>query len=115
MRRLIAIAVVAIGSLASGSTTFAQGYISVGPPVYIGSPVTTYYSSSYVAPYSTYVAPYSYYSVRSGPARIYEGYGTNDFPFYGQPYGNPSDPWSWQSLSGATVRDLSRYYYPPVR
>ena len=33
------------------------------------------------------------------PARYYVGYGDNDFPFYGKPYGHPSTPWTWSTLA----------------
>ena len=44
--------------------------------------------------------PYSYYAAFPNPAREYVGYGFNDFPFYGDPYGKPTDRWSWQYMSG---------------
>jgi hypothetical protein len=64
------------------------------------------YSSGYVPPYSYYVLP------ASVPSRIYVG--PPDFPFYGRPYGHPTDRWSWQYM-GNLYRDvLARYYYPPL-
>jgi hypothetical protein len=57
--------------------------------------------------------PYSYYAAYPDFAREYVGYGSNDFPFYGRPYGSPSDRWSWWNLRGDS--GLARYYYPPVR
>jgi hypothetical protein len=45
--------------------------------------------------------PYSYWAAFPNPAREYVGYGFNDFPFYGDPYGKPTDRWSWQYMSGA--------------
>jgi hypothetical protein len=45
------------------------------------------------------VPPYSYWANYPFPARAYVGYGNNDFPFYGRPYGSPSDPWSWPAMS----------------
>ena len=40
----------------------------------------------------TFVPPYSYQVVAPPwPARHYQGYGTNDFPFYGKTYGRPYD------------------------
>ena len=61
--------------------------------------------------------PYSYYAaIPPNPARIYVGYGANDAPFYGRPYGYPSDRWSWQALSSVPYGGvLNRYYYAPVR
>jgi hypothetical protein len=42
------------------------------------------------------------------------GYGSNDFPFYGKPYGYPYDAWTWLYLSGGSYGSLARYYYPPL-
>ncbi len=64
--------------------------------------------NTYVAPYSYYLAPYRL------PARIYNGFGVNDFPFYGHPYGHPYDPWNWYTISAYPDQRLFRYYYPPV-
>src|SRR5690242_12194486 len=52
------------------------------------------------APY--YMPSYSYWTAAyyGFPPRIYAGYGYNDFPYYGQPYGSPSDPWSWPAMAG---------------
>jgi len=62
------------------------------------------------------VMPYSYWVTAPSPARIYAGYGAIDqFPFYGRPYGNPSDRWSWYNLGGGDSRYLAKYYYPPLR
>jgi len=58
---------------------------------------------------------YSYYMAPSQPARVYVGYGANDYPFYGSPYGSPSDRWSWEAMSNHPYSALDRYYYPPVR
>jgi hypothetical protein len=59
-------------------------------------------AGQYVPMYDYYSAPYPL------PARFYMGYGRNDFPFYGQTYGHPYEPWTWAGLS--------RYpAYPPVR
>jgi len=59
---------------------------------------------------------YSYYAVpnRVGPARGYVGFGQSDFPFYGQPYGHPYDPWTWPYMAN-NGRGLARYYDPPVK
>lgn len=89
-----------VGAPASYTTT-------VVAPAYVGG-ATVSYSSNYIAPYSYYAAfPY--------PARGYVGYGTNDFPFYGNPYGYPYDRWTWANLSASPYGGLARYYYPPVR
>jgi hypothetical protein len=101
--------------LGAASRAGAQGMVS--------NPASTSYSSFYWVPAhydagalgKTYVAPYNYYLAPYGlPARQYVGFGTNDFPFYGQPYGNPSGPWSWPFLGTYPDPRLIRYYYPPV-
>jgi hypothetical protein len=63
---------------------------------------------------ATFYPPYSYWAAAPHPARLYVGYGTNDFPFHGRPYGYPYDAWSWTYL-GDAQRGLARYYYPPLR
>lgn len=106
----------------TASTADAQVFgrrIVVGTPMVVSDPFPGYavvpaapYADvpppGYIAPYSYYAAPYPY------PARFYVGYGRN-FPFYGTPYGHPSDRWSWSSLSGYPNPALACYYYPPVR
>ncbi len=67
---------------------------------------------------STPTAPlyhYSYYVSPPYQARTYQGYGNNDFPFYGVPYGHPYDPWTWPYMSGSYTGGLARYYDPPVK
>lgn len=80
---------------------------SVGP-AYVGA---TYAGFSFVAPASGYL-PYSYYAALPFPARGYVGYGNNDFPFYGRPYGAPSDPWTWTSMSRTYYATRGVYGYP---
>jgi hypothetical protein len=62
---------------------------------------------SYFPSYSYWTAAYYGY-----PARIYIGLGSpaNDFPYFGQPYGSPSDPWSWPAMSGYPNGVPTRYY-----
>ena len=60
------------------------------------------------------VYTYSYYSRSTLPARTYVGYGDNDFPFHGVPYGHTYDPWTWQYMAEPTA-GLARYYDPPVK
>lgn len=121
-------------SLGYSFANYSNGYYA-GP----AAPAAGYsYSSGYgpsgmvypttinsVAPYGritvasvngTYVPPYSY-TVVGHPyyARHYEGYGNDDFPFYGRIYGRPYDAWSWPYLSGGYYNALARYYYPPVQ
>ncbi|WP_406694926.1 hypothetical protein V5E97_28180 [Singulisphaera sp. Ch08] len=109
MKTSIAALAVAAFSLGLGSRAQAQSVVYQGTwgtvPVVAGP--------TFANPF--YVPPYSYYAAFPGPARGYEGYGTNDFPFYGQPYGGPSDRWSWSAMSTDRFGGLARYYYPPVR
>ena len=70
---------------------------------------TVTYSSGYSVPTYSYYASYPY------PARQYVGFGQNDFPFYGKPYGRPYDPWTWSAMNEDPYESLARYYYPPVR
>jgi hypothetical protein len=68
-------------------------------PITIAGPSAGYvspYPGYYMPPYSYYAAPYPWL------ARQYVGYGNDGFPFYGRPYGSPSDRWSWAYLSGWT-------------
>ena len=58
---------------------------------------------------------YSYYMRSDLPARTYVGYGDNDFPFHGTPYGHPYDQWTFSTLSGTYGQGLARYYDPPVK
>jgi hypothetical protein len=62
-----------------------------------------------------YVPPYSYYAAFPLPARGYVGLGSNDFPFYGKPYGHVYDAWTWTYMISDPYRGLARYYYPPLR
>jgi hypothetical protein len=64
---------------------------------------------------TTYVPPYSYYVVPNPYAtRYYSGYGNNDFPFYGKPYGRPTDAWTWPYMSHGYYNQMARYYSPPL-
>ena len=65
-------------------------------------------NGTYVPPYNYTVVGHPYY------ARHYEGFGRDDFPFYGRIYGRPYDAWSWTYLSGGYYNALARYYYPPL-
>jgi hypothetical protein len=110
------VSIPALPPISAPAVVAAPTVVSVpaSAPVLASAPVV--YSSSYVAPYSSsYVPPYSYYAADPYPARIYVGYGSNDFPFYGQPYGYPTDKWSWAAMSTGRFGGLARYYYPPVR
>ena len=67
-------------------------------------------------PSATYTnAPsYSYWTAAyyGYPPRIYVGFGSesNDFPYYGRPYGSPSDPWSWPAMAGYSSGVPTRFY-----
>ncbi len=67
------------------------------------------------APATTAYPYYSYYAAYPRPARGYVGYGDDGFPFRGQAYGHPYDPWSWPYMSGGNASVLARYYDPPVK
>jgi hypothetical protein len=59
----------------------------------------------------TYYPSYSYWTAAyyGYPPRVYVGYGSNDFPYYGRPYGSPSDPWSWPAMAGYYSAVPTRY------
>lgn len=113
--RLAFLVVVIAGSSARMSR--AQNFVYTGPPTiggYVnvlppgGFPVPSY-GVPRVINGGTYLPMYDYYSAPYPlPARLYHGYGENNFPFYGQTYGHPYEPWTWAGLS--------RYpAYPPLR
>jgi hypothetical protein len=81
-----------------GTMSYARGYSS---PATAGQPTRSY--------------SYSYYTLSPLPARTYVPYATNDFSFYGVPYGHPYDPWTWPMMSGYSATGLARYYDPPVK
>ena len=64
---------------------------------------------------STRIYSYSYYTRSPLPARTYVGYGPEDFPFQGTPYGHPYDAYSWSAMAGSNNSALARYYDPPVK
>jgi hypothetical protein len=81
---------------------------------------TTTYSSFYgptsaAQPQPARTYTYSYYSLSPLPARTYVGYGDDQFPYQGRPYGHSYDPWTWSTLSGSYGNGLARYYDPPVK
>jgi hypothetical protein len=95
------------------SGTIGATQVNYGAPYAVWTSVAAYGPSAAWS-FRTPVLPYSYYAAFPNAPRIYVGYGANDFPFYGQPYGNPSDRWSWAYMTNGS-RGLDRYYYPPVR
>src|SRR3954468_2287517 len=95
MKPLIAALVVAIAPFVLVPKAGAQVVVQPGPwASYHGADPTWAWSYPESA-----VPPYSYWANYPFPARGYVGYGNNDFPFYGTPYGSPSDPWSWPAMS----------------
>jgi hypothetical protein len=93
---------------ASG-TAFTQA-----APSSTSAPSVATYSSPMAQPAPSRIYSYSYYASPQ-PARTYVGYGADDFPFYGVPYGHPYDPWTWPYMTGSYNRGLARYYDPPVK
>ena len=82
----------------------------ISAPAGLTAPVVTAF------PAQGNVLPYSYWVAAPNPSRVYVEYGSVDqFPFYGRPYGNPGDRWSWYYMGGGNSRYLARYYYPPLR
>src|SRR5262249_50263523 len=121
MKTLVASLVVA-AALVFGQSARAQITVTRGAwysPAVTSTPMggATFVTPAYGATYyyaRGYIPPYSYWAAYPYPARTYVGYGTNDFPFYGRPYGHPYDAWSWTYM-GDPYRGLAKYYYPPVR
>lgn len=109
MKTWFAAAAVTALTLGASLRAEAQGVVAVeprAPLTWISVP--TYYSSAYVP-------PYSYYAALPAPARGYVPYGSQDqFPFYGNPYGHPYDPWTWSYIGGGYQAYMARYFYPPV-
>ena len=88
-------------------TPIVTGEVSMSTPISTLAPVVTSF------PARQQVLPYSYWVLAPNPSRVYVDYGEIDrFPFYGRPYGNPSDRWSWYYLGGGDSRYLAKYYYP---
>jgi hypothetical protein len=125
MKILLSTLVVTL-ALACVPSADAQGIVSGRPGVSTSYTSPTVYARSVTAPAynggatvtysSAYIPPYSYYAAFPFPARGYVGYGPSDqFPFYGNPYGYPYDRWTWANLSASPFGGLARYYYAPVR
>src|SRR4051794_35983345 len=96
MKTLIATLVVAAAAIVLAPEARAQAGAMVQP-----SPWESYHGAAPTWPWSypeSIVPPYSYWAAYPFPARAYVAYGNNDFPFYGTPYGSPSDPWSWPAM-----------------
>jgi hypothetical protein len=80
----------------------AQVATPYGSWTYSGGAST--YTPIYMPSYSYWTAAYYGY-----PPRVYSGYGSNDFPYYGRAYGSPSDPWSWPAMAGYSYAVPTRY------
>jgi hypothetical protein len=107
-------------SRADAQVVITRGYSVVRPAPVAVAPtlvpsVATYGVISRPTVGTSYIPPYSYYVVPNPyPKRYYSGYGNNDFPFYGRPYGRPYDAWTWPYLSGGYDKGMARYFYPPL-
>ena len=108
MRTLIVTLAIAVGSLRALK---AGAQVVIAEEPWEATPVAVR------ATYPTsYIVPYSYYAAIPFPARGYVGADDDEFPYFGRPYGSPSDPWTWPYLSESYYYGvLARYYYPPVR
>jgi hypothetical protein len=100
-----ALAVLTLSLILTASPARAQYVVLPGP----GGYETTIPAATYTnfPSYSYWTAAYYGY-----PPRIYVGLGSsaNDFPYYGRPYGSPSDPWSWPAMAGYASGVPTRYY-----
>ena len=99
---------VASAGLCLAGSVRAQSFVYVGPrtvgPNVVVLPQRGYAIASYGTPRvisgGTYYPMYGYPSAPYPmPARLYSGYGSNDFAFHGQPYGHAWEPWGWEALS----------------
>ncbi len=95
-------------TLGFGASARAQSFVYVGPATVAPNvrvlPQQRYAIPSYGTPRvisgGTYLPSYGYPSAPYPlPARLYSGYGSNDFAFQGRPYGHAWEPWGWESLS----------------
>jgi hypothetical protein len=104
-RLLIVLAFLALLLGVSGSRAEAQVATPYGTWVNRGGVPT--FTPVYVPSYSYWTAAYYGY-----PPRLYIGLNApaDDFPYYGRPYGSPSDPWSWPAMAGYPNGVPTRYY-----
>ena len=114
---VFALALIAGFSL-SPPTAQAQRFGTLGGPISVApltyeAPISGYAIPSYGAPRligGVYVPEYGYSrATYPYPARVYSGYGSNDFPFHGRPYGPAWEPWSWSALSQYPAYPTSAY------
>jgi hypothetical protein len=101
-----ALAVLTLALVFSATRAEAQVLTPHGDWTNVGGTYT--FTSYYMPSYSYWTAAYYGY-----PPRIYSGYGSNDFPYYGRPYGSPSDPWSWPAMAGYSYAIPTRYNLVP--
>jgi hypothetical protein len=107
--RLVALSLPLVVALYNSSARAQYAVTATSTPVASrtspgGIPASTY---TYTPSYSYWTAAYYGY-----PPRTYIGLGgkSQDFPYYGQPYGSPSDPWSWPAMAGYSKGIPTRYY-----
>ncbi len=110
---VLTLATIVTTTEADAQTIIRQGYAPTAP--YGSTTYSSYYSGPGTMTQPTRLYSYSYYTLSPLPARTYVGYGTQDFPFHGAPYGHPYDPWTWPMMSGYYTSGLARYYDPPVK
>lgn len=86
------------GTIVGYSGSFSAGYSvgTAGASQAIPGGYDFQFHGKFVGP-----SRYSYYATPPGMfPRTYVPYGSNDeFPFYGRPYGRPTDRWSWSAMS----------------
>jgi hypothetical protein len=104
-RLLVVLALFVLFLGVSGSRAEAQVATPYGSWVNRGGVPT--FTPVYVPSYSYWTAAYYGY-----PPRLYIGLNSpaDDFPYYGRPYGSPSDPWSWPAMAGYPNGVPTRYY-----
>jgi hypothetical protein len=99
------LALITLAAILTASRADAQTYVTSGSRSTSGTiPPATHTN---FPSYSYWTAAYYGY-----PPRKYIGLGStaNDFPYYGRPYGSPSDPWSWPAMAGYPNGVPTRYY-----
>jgi hypothetical protein len=103
----IALATLTLSLAFALTSSQAQAQVPVAYGSWTVQGGTPTFTPAYVPSYSYWTAAYYGY-----PPRTYVGYGSaaNDFPYYGRPYGSPSDPWSWPAMAGYAAGVPTRYY-----
>jgi hypothetical protein len=111
MKKMLA-AIALAGSFLIASEAKAQVTVSTIPSRGTPGIVSTSNAGVSFPTQATRYFPYSYYAAAPFPAREYVGYGFNDFPFYGKPYGSPNDRWSWNTMSQSSYVSRGTFYGP---